>query len=230
VVLQASIAPLASHVSNHAKKFAHVTVKELVVVFDYVLQVLHMLLHRFHGLETFVDRRVEICDGLTTSTTTHRMQSEGVVIAIISTIIAAVVATSIVAAIVAVVVVVAAAVGAFRSPLLGLLIPNVEVVIISSGGRPRARATIIGVVATPLILRLGRHLLVVFALHALYACRPSNVRRDLLSFDGVARCDSSGWDTPSATDAGGLLDLDGYLELASLRLLHRWLLGFYLQL
>jgi hypothetical protein len=23
------------------------------------------------------------------------------------------------------------------------------------------------------------------------------------------RCDSSGWDTPSATDAGGPLDLDG---------------------
>jgi hypothetical protein len=60
VVLQASIAPLASHVSNHAKKFAHVTVKELVVVFNYVLQILHTMLHRFHGLETFIDRRVEI--------------------------------------------------------------------------------------------------------------------------------------------------------------------------
>jgi hypothetical protein len=41
------------------------------------------------------------------------------------------------------------------------------------------------------------------------ARRPSNVRRDLLSFDKVARCDSSGRDTPSATDAGGPLDLDG---------------------
>jgi hypothetical protein len=74
------------------------------------------------------------------------MQSEGVVIAIISTIITAVIATSIVAAVVAVV---AAAVGAFGSPLLGLLIPDVKIVIISFGGRPRARAAIVGVVATP---------------------------------------------------------------------------------
>jgi hypothetical protein len=41
------------------------------------------------------------------------------------------------------------------------------------------------------------------------ARRPSNRRRDLLSFDGVARCNSSGWDTPSAMDVGGPLDLDG---------------------
>jgi hypothetical protein len=41
------------------------------------------------------------------------------------------------------------------------------------------------------------------------ARRPSNGHRDLLSFDGVARCDSSGRDAPSATDAGGPLDLDG---------------------
>jgi hypothetical protein len=41
------------------------------------------------------------------------------------------------------------------------------------------------------------------------ARRPSNGRRDLLSFDGVARCNSSCWDTPSATDAGGPLDLEG---------------------
>jgi hypothetical protein len=60
VVLEASIALLASHVSNHAKKFAHVTVKELVVVTNYVLQILHTLLHRFDGLETFIDQRVEI--------------------------------------------------------------------------------------------------------------------------------------------------------------------------
>jgi hypothetical protein len=126
----------------------HVTVKELVVFFDYVLQVLHALLHRFHGLETFTDRRVEIRDGLTASSTTHQMQSEGVVVAIVSTIVLAVVATSIV---VTAAVVVAVAIG---SPLLGLLVPNVEVVI----------------------------------------------------FDGIARCDSSGWDTPSATDAGGPLD------------------------
>jgi hypothetical protein len=79
------------------------------------------------------------------------MQSEGVVIAIISTIITAVVATTIVVADV----VTAAAVKAFGSLLLGHLIPKVEVVIISSGGRPRTRATIVGVVSTPIILRLG---------------------------------------------------------------------------
>jgi hypothetical protein len=150
------------------------------------------------------------------------MQSEGVFIAIVST----VVTTSIVVA--ALVAIVTIAVGAFESPLFGLLVPNVEVVIISSGGRPRARTTIIGVVATPIILRLGRRLLVVFALHALDACRPPNERRDLLSFDGVVRCKRSGRDTPSATDTCG--PLDGWLELPSHRLLHRWLLGFYLQL
>jgi hypothetical protein len=135
------------------------------------------------------------------------MQSEGVFIAIVSTVVATVVATSIVVA--ALIAIVTVAVGAFGSPLFGLLIPNVEVIIISSGGRPRARATIVGVVATPIILRLGPHLLVVFALHALDACQPSNRRRDLLSFVGVARCKSSGRDTPSATDSGGPLDLDG---------------------
>jgi hypothetical protein len=122
------------------------------------------------------------------------MQPERVVIARVSAIIAAVVA---------------AAVGAFGSLLLGHLIPNVKIVIISSDGRPRTRDTIVGVVATPIVLRLGRHLIVVLPLHALNACRPSNGRRDLLFFDGVARCDSSGRDTSSATDAGGPLDLDG---------------------
>jgi hypothetical protein len=63
------------------------------------------------------------------------MQSERVVIAIVSAVIAAVVA-SIVATTIAVTAVVAAAVGAFGSLLLGHLIPNVEVIIISSGGRP----------------------------------------------------------------------------------------------
>jgi hypothetical protein len=126
------------------------------------------------------------------------MQSEGVFIAIVCTVVTTVVAT--------LVAIVTVAVGAFGSPLFGLLIPNVEVVIISSGGYPRARAMIVGVVATPIILRLGRCLLVVFALHALDACRPSNRRRDILSFDGVGRCKSSGLDTPSATDACGPLD------------------------
>jgi hypothetical protein len=77
------------------------------------------------------------------------MQSKGVFIAIVSTVIATVIATSIVVA--ALVAIVTVAAGAFRSPLSGLLIP---IVIISSGGRPRARATIVRVVATPIILRL----------------------------------------------------------------------------
>jgi hypothetical protein len=34
-----------------------------------------------------------------------------------------------------------------------------------------------------------------------------NGSRDLLLFDGVVRCDCSGRDTPSATYAGGPLDL-----------------------
>jgi hypothetical protein len=158
-----------------------------------------------------------------------------VVIARVSAVIAAVIATNIVvAAIVAATIaaasIVAAAIGAFGSILLGHLIPNVKMVIISSGGRPRARATIVRVVATPIVLRLGRHLLVFLPLHALDARRPSNRHRYLLFFDGVARCDSSSRDTPSATDASGPLDLNGYLELASLRLLHRWLLGTLLQL
>jgi hypothetical protein len=129
------------------------------------------------------------------------MQSEGVVVAIISIIDTAVVATTIVvAAFVAIVVI---SVEAFGSPLFGLLIP---IIIISSGGRPRARATIVRIVATPIILRLWRRLLVVFALDALDACRPSNGCEDLLSFDGVARSKTSGRDVPSATDACGPLD------------------------
>jgi hypothetical protein len=59
------------------------------------------------------------------------MQSEWVVIAIVSTVVA-----TVVAAVVATTIVVAAAVGAFGSLLLGHLIPNVKIVIISSGGRP----------------------------------------------------------------------------------------------
>jgi hypothetical protein len=69
------------------------------------------------------------------------MQSEGVFIAIVSTVVATVVATTIVVATFVAIVVVA--VRAFGSPLLGLLVPNVEVVVISSGGRPRTRATIV---------------------------------------------------------------------------------------
>jgi hypothetical protein len=95
VVLPATIAPLASHVPNHAKKFVHVAVEELVVVFNYALQILQTLPHRLHGLETFVDRCVEIRYGVTASRTTHRMQPERVVIVGVSTVIAAVVATTV---------------------------------------------------------------------------------------------------------------------------------------
>jgi hypothetical protein len=133
------------------------------------------------------------------------MHPERVVITKVS----AVVATVVAIIIVAVVVVVAAAVGGFGSLLLGRLFPNVQIIIISSGGRPRAWATIVGIVAIPIVFRLGRHLLVVLPLHASDPRRPSNGSRDILLFDGVARCDSSGRDTLSATDAGGPLDLDG---------------------
>jgi hypothetical protein len=64
-------------------------------------------------------------------------------------------ASAIVSAVIAITVVVAAAVGAFGTLLLGHPFPNIKIVIISSGGRPRARATIVGVVAISIVLRLG---------------------------------------------------------------------------
>jgi hypothetical protein len=67
------------------------------------------------------------------------MQSEGVFIATVSTVVATVAAATIVIA--AFVAIVAVAVKAFGSPLLGPLVPNVEVVIFDC--RPRARATIV---------------------------------------------------------------------------------------
>jgi hypothetical protein len=132
------------------------------------------------------------------------MHPERVVIARVSAVVTAVLAITIVVA----VVIVAATVGAIGSLLLGHLFLNIKIVIISSGGRPRARATIVGVVAIPIVLRFGRHLLVVFPLHASNARRPSNGSKDFLLLDRVARCDSSGRDTPSA----GPLDLDGSLS------------------
>jgi hypothetical protein len=131
------------------------------------------------------------------------MHPERVVIARVSAVVVAVV-VAIVAA-----VVVSTTVGDFGSLLLGHLLLIIQIIIISSGGRPRARATIIGIVTPPITFRLGRHLLVILPLHASDVRRPSNVGRDLLLFDGVARCDYSGRDTPSATDAGGPLDLHG---------------------
>jgi hypothetical protein len=87
------------------------------------------------------------------------MHPERVVIARVSAVVAAIIT-------VAVAVVVAAVVGAFESPLLGHLFPIVQVIVFPSGARPRARATIIGIVAIPIVLRLGRHLLVILPLHA----------------------------------------------------------------
>jgi hypothetical protein len=71
------------------------------------------------------------------------MHPERVVIARVSAVV--------VAAVVAIVtaVVVAAIVGAFGSLLLGHLFPIIQIIIISSGGRPRAQATIIGIVTPP---------------------------------------------------------------------------------
>jgi hypothetical protein len=69
------------------------------------------------------------------------MHPERVVIARVS--------TTTVVAIVVVVVVVVATVGAFGSLLLGHLFPIVQVIVFPSGGRSRARATIIGIVAPP---------------------------------------------------------------------------------
>jgi hypothetical protein len=85
------------------------------------------------------------------------MHPERVVVTRVSAVVTAVVTITIVVA----AVIVATAVGAFGSFLLGHLFPNVKIVIISSGGRPRARATIVGVIAIPIVLRLGRHLLVI---------------------------------------------------------------------
>jgi hypothetical protein len=81
------------------------------------------------------------------------MHPERVVIARVSDVVAATVTIIVVA------VVVATAVGAFGSLLLGHLFPIVQVIVFPSGVRPRARATIIGIVASPIVLRLGRHLL-----------------------------------------------------------------------
>jgi hypothetical protein len=47
-----------------------------------------------------------------------------------------------VSAVIAAFVVVAAAVGAFESLLFGHLFPIIQIIIISSGGRPRARVTV----------------------------------------------------------------------------------------
>jgi hypothetical protein len=67
--------------------------------------------------------------------------------------------------------------------------------------------SVVGVVTPPVIFWLGRHLLVVFPLHASDALRPTDGCRDPLLLDVVARCDWPGRDTPSATDADGPLDL-----------------------
>jgi hypothetical protein len=78
------------------------------------------------------------------------MHPERIVIATVSAVITVVVTIIVVA-----IVVIAAAVGAFGSLLLGHLFPIVQVIVFPSGGRPRARDTIIGIVAPPIVFRLG---------------------------------------------------------------------------
>jgi hypothetical protein len=72
-------------------------------------------------LEIFIDRCIELRDGVTGSRTTHQMHPERVVITWVSAVVAAVVTIIVVAVVVAV----AAAVGAFGSLLLGHLFPNI---------------------------------------------------------------------------------------------------------
>jgi hypothetical protein len=66
---------------------------------------------------------------------------------------------------------------------------------------------VVGVVTPPVMFWLGRHLLVVFPLHASDALRPTDGSREPLLLDVVARCDWPGPDTPSTMDAGGPLYL-----------------------
>jgi hypothetical protein len=56
---------------------------------------------------------------------------------------------------VVVAVVVAIVVGAFGSLLLGHLFPIVEVIVLPSGGCPRARATVIRIITPPIVFRSG---------------------------------------------------------------------------
>jgi hypothetical protein len=94
------------------------------------------------------------------------MHPERVVIARVSTVVVAAVVAIIV------VVVVASAVGAIGSLLLGHLFSVIQVIVLSSGSCPRAQAMIVGIVTTPIVFRLGRHLLVILPLHASDALRP----------------------------------------------------------
>jgi hypothetical protein len=57
--LSAALAPLALHVAHHAEQLPHVPIQEFVVILNHSFQVLHTQPHRFHGLETFVDRCIE---------------------------------------------------------------------------------------------------------------------------------------------------------------------------
>jgi hypothetical protein len=60
VELSTALAPLVLHVAHHAKQHPHVPIQEFVVVLDHLFQVLHMLPHRLHCLETFINRCVEL--------------------------------------------------------------------------------------------------------------------------------------------------------------------------
>jgi hypothetical protein len=90
---------------------------------------------------------------------------------------------------VTVVVGISAIVRTYGSLLLGDLFLIEEVVVLPSGGRLQAQAAVIGVVTPPVIFWLGRHLIVVFPLHASNALQSTDRGRDSLLLDMVARCD-----------------------------------------
>jgi hypothetical protein len=124
VELSAAIAPFVLHVAHHAEQLSHVPIQEFVVVLDHSFQVLHTLPHRLNSPETFVDRCVEIRDGVTASRTTQRMHPKRVVI------------TRVVAIITVIVIGVTTAIRTFGSILLWHLFPIVEVVVLPFSGRP----------------------------------------------------------------------------------------------
>jgi hypothetical protein len=111
VELPAALAPLALHVPHHAEQLLHVLIQKFVVVLDHSFQIFHALPHHPHGLETLIDRCVELRDGVIASRITQRMHPKMVDIARVSDII------------VVAVVIIATAVRAFRSLLLGHIFP-----------------------------------------------------------------------------------------------------------
>jgi hypothetical protein len=155
VEISTILAPLFLHVAGHPEELPNISIKELVVIVDYTLQILHSLPHRSLILETLLDRRIEVRYGVTSSRTTYWVHSKWVVVVGVAAVVA-----------ITVIVGITTAIGTFRSGLLRLLLPIKEVIVVSPGSFPRAQAAVIGVVTPLEVLRLGRILLVVFPLHA----------------------------------------------------------------